>query len=248
MENADHTPLFSIVTVCYNSEKTIERTINSVLNQTCKDFEYIIIDGESTDSTLSIVRKYGDSIRHLVSERDEGIYDAMNKGIGLVRGKLVGIINSDDWYEPNALELVAEAYNQSDKRTIFHGLCKYFFGNQEGLIHAYHHSVLPSMNIAHPTTFVPKVLYSDLGAFNTNFKVAADYELLLRYYLAGTNFFRIERVLANFQHGGYSEANSSAMDVLQIHKLHKKIGRKKYYSTLTKLFVQDFVKKLKRKN
>lgn len=234
LDKSSRSPLFSIVTVCFNSEKTVGRTIQSVCNQTFKDFEYIIIDGLSTDGTTSIVEKYSDCVSKIVSEKDSGIYDAMNKGVRMASGKIVGIINSDDWYEPNTLELVAKAYDESDKRTIFHGLCKYHFPDSEGDIHAYHHSVLPSMNIAHPTVFVPTILYQEFGAFDDRFKIAADYELLLRMYRRGISYKRIERILANFQHGGYSAKNSSAFEVLQIHRMHQSIGRKKYYTGLLK--------------
>lgn len=120
-----HNPVFTIITVCYNSAATIEKTIKSVLGQSFTDFEYIIIDGASTDGTLDIINKYRSGIATVVSEPDKGIYYAMNKGLSLARGRIVGIINSDDWYEPDALELVARAHEQSDGETIFHGLCKY---------------------------------------------------------------------------------------------------------------------------
>ena len=101
--------LFSIITVCYNSEKTIRRTIESVLNQTCQDYEYIIVDGKSTDKTLDIVKEYearfADKLKY-ISEPDTGIYNAMNKGIALSDGSIIGIVNSDDWLQPDALEIV----------------------------------------------------------------------------------------------------------------------------------------------
>ena len=99
-------PLISIITVCYNAEGTIEQTIRSVLNQTYKNIEYIIIDGFSTDNTLNIIERYKDSIAMVVSERDQGIYDAMNKGLSLAKGCFIGFLNADDWYDENALEIV----------------------------------------------------------------------------------------------------------------------------------------------
>ena len=105
--------LVSIITVCWNSEKYIRDTIESVLNQTYKNIQYIIIDGKSTDKTLSIIDEYkerfGDRLT-LVSEKDSGIYNAMNKGLALVKGELVGIINSDDYYELDAVEKMVEQY------------------------------------------------------------------------------------------------------------------------------------------
>lgn len=104
----------SIITACYNSEKTIERTLKSVLAQTYSNYEYIIIDGMSTDDTLKIIDAYrnafGSKLK-VVSERDSGIYNAMNKGIKMASGELVGIINSDDWYEPDALQTIVYSFN-----------------------------------------------------------------------------------------------------------------------------------------
>ena len=108
---------FTIITPCFNSEKTIEKTLQSVLNQTYQNFEYIIIDGGSTDDTLSIIESYKEKFAEkltVVSEKDNGIYDAMNKGIQLAKGELVGIVNSDDFYETDALENIVNEY-QNEK-------------------------------------------------------------------------------------------------------------------------------------
>ncbi len=109
----------SIITVAFNSEKTIARTIESVLNQTYTDLQYIVIDGKSTDHTVAIAHDYSDRFRKkgmeylVVSERDHGIYDAMNKGLALAVGELIGIINSDDWYETGAVECAVRNYKKS---------------------------------------------------------------------------------------------------------------------------------------
>ena len=103
--------LVTVITPCYNSEKTIRRTIESVLNQTYKDIEYLIIDGASTDKTVEIAKSYEAAFEgrmHIYSEKDEGIYYAMNKGIGLAKGEIIGIVNSDDYYEPEAVAKIAE--------------------------------------------------------------------------------------------------------------------------------------------
>ena len=96
----------SIITVCLNSKRTIEQTIQSVIGQAHDNCEYIVIDGGSTDGTLEILKKYDGSISTIISEPDEGIYDAMNKGIALATGDIIGILNSDDWYEPGIFKLV----------------------------------------------------------------------------------------------------------------------------------------------
>ena len=111
--------LTSIITVCYNSEKTIKRTMDSVLAQTVAPYEYIIIDGKSTDGTLNIIEEYRPLFSAkgiklvLTSEEDEGIYDAMNKGIDKAEGDIVGIINSDDYYEPEAVEVMEDTFKKT---------------------------------------------------------------------------------------------------------------------------------------
>ena len=127
-------PQFSIITICYNSGKTVERTLKSVLGQSFKNFEYIIVDGGSNDDTLDIVRKYEPLFQGRLkwkSEPDKGIYDAMNKGIVRVSGDIIGIVNSDDWLEPDALEKVHNAfiYNNCDTNTLYCGGINYVTTN-----------------------------------------------------------------------------------------------------------------------
>ena len=110
--NINSKPLFSIITVVYNNEKFLEETIQSVLNQKFQNFEYIIIDGGSSDKTLDIIKKYENEIDYWISEKDRGIYDAFNKGMSLAKGDFIGIINSDDTYMNNALEIIAKYVNK----------------------------------------------------------------------------------------------------------------------------------------
>lgn len=230
----DNKPLFSIITVCFNSEKTIEQTIQSVLKQTYKDYEYIIIDGGSKDSTLEIINKYRDHIKTVVSEKDDGIYDAMNKGIVLAEGSIIGLLNSDDWYEPETLQIVAEEYLQSDGETLFHGLCKLIENGKEGSIISYHHDVLPYYCICHTSCFLPKKLYVKYGLFDTSYKIAGDYELLLRLYVSGVRFKRLEKILVNFRSGGVSDSLKSTYEDIKIQYHHKLFGKNKYYMKLMK--------------
>lgn len=110
----EQNPLVSIITVVYNADNCLEETIKSVINQNYKNIEYIIIDGGSTDNTLSIIKKYEKQIKMWISEPDNGIYEAMNKGISLCQGEIVGIINAGDTYTSNAISIVVESYqNQS---------------------------------------------------------------------------------------------------------------------------------------
>ena len=215
---------FSIITVCYNSEKTIERTITSLRNQTYQNFEYIIIDGGSTDSTLEIIKKNLDVVSILVSEKDEGIYDAMNKGIDLASGEIIGIINSDDWYENDTLENIFKiSFGQTN--LVIHGLCRYFNDNEINQIIGYHHSNLPLYSISHPTCFVSKSLYVAKGKFDTEYKIAADYDLLLRFYLNKVTFIFVELVIANFQNGGASSSRFSKYEFLKVKFRNNQISK-----------------------
>jgi len=199
-------PLVSIITVCYNSANTLEHTINSVISQTHKNIEYIIIDGGSTDGTQEIIKKYERYINYWVSEKDEGIYDAINKGISVSTGELVGIINSDDWYNDNAVEIIVNEYMSQRENDILHGNSILHFKESQYL-------VLPLLDINrvryrmplnHPACFVTKRAYESYGCFDVKYKIAADYELMLRFYLKGAKFMHVNKVISHMRTGGIS--------------------------------------------
>ncbi len=196
----------SIITVCLNSEKTIEQTIRSVLGQKDEDFEYIIVDGCSSDNTLDIVGKYSKDITRIVSEQDGGIYDAMNKGIALATGEIIGIINSDDWYEEGALEAVRKCF-QAVNAEVVYGRMNVVNENEEvsTLIPTDIRKIRYEMEIPHPTVFIKREVYDKYGYFQLKYKIASDYELLLRFYSRGVKFFYLDKVLANFRLGGVSQ-------------------------------------------
>lgn len=184
-EKSDYT-LISIITVVYNGAKTLEQTILSVLNQTYPNIEYIIIDGGSTDTTLDIIEKYQDKIAFWVSEKDNGLYDAMNKGIGYAKGEIIGMINSDDWYEPNAVELIVEAYKTNPDKKIFHGDRFDVLEDGSRRIRRFHPSRIKflyyGMTFNHPSMFINRVIYKE-QLYNTELKVLSDFEFVLSIYL-----------------------------------------------------------------
>lgn len=214
-------PLISVITVCYNSKNTIERTFKSVLNQTYKNIEYIVVDGKSTDGTLEIIKKYEgifeqqNIIFKWISESDKGIYDAMNKGVNLATGELVGIINSDDHYEELALEVIESEYSKDDTYDVYHGLLKYYDSGELSMIKGGDSRVLSNNMIEHPTCFLKKKTYEEYGLFNCKYKYVADYELLCRIKKNGGKFKLIEKTIANFYDGGAGDCLESVIEALR---------------------------------
>jgi len=204
-------PLVSIITVCLNSEKYLEQTIQSVINQTYDNIEYIIIDGGSNDRTLDIIKKYENRIAYWVSEPDKGIYDAMNKGISFARGEWVGIINSDDWYAPDTVHCIVEAAAEKPETGVFFGNMIVYQPENNRV--AYHQAkkgqpedLSLEMNIPHPTCFVARRIYEQFQ-FNPAFRIAGDYDLLVRFYFNGIKFSHIDRTLVYYRPGGISTQN-----------------------------------------
>lgn len=197
----------SIITVCYNSVNTIERTIKSVLNQDYPDFEYIIVDGDSNDGTLDIIKKYQESII-LISEPDNGIYDAMNKGINIATGEIIATLNSDDCYHSsNVLSRIALKYKKLNQRAIIHGNLLYIDGNSEKVKKPdlRKDRLLRGPVYFQPTMFVPKVFYNESGLLDVRYKIAADYELMLRFYLERRPFVYIDEIITEMYSGGESD-------------------------------------------
>lgn len=210
----------SIITVCLNSERTIDQTIQSVIGQNFEDCEYIVIDGCSTDSTLKILDKYKKDISIIISEQDNGIYDAMNKGISLATGDIIGIINSDDWYEPGAFKIISKHFEESDAEVVY-GNVNVWKENGELEDYSIANSlerIRTEMSISHPSVFIKKDVYARYGAFHLEYTICADYELLLRFYSKGVKFICIDKILANFRRGGISgkQVKKSKKETLEI--------------------------------
>jgi glycosyltransferase involved in cell wall biosynthesis len=199
-----------------------------VLEQDSNSYEFIIIDGGSVDGSVDEIKKIDGSLKYWISEPDKGIYDAMNKGIDLASGEIVGIINSDDWYENDTLENILKI-SSGQSNLVIHGLCRYFNGNEINQIIGYHHSNLPLYSISHPTCFVSKSLYIAKGKFDTKYKIAADYDLLLRFYLDKVTFIFIEFIIANFQNGGASSSRFSKYEFLRVKFKNNQMSRFEFF-------------------
>ena len=178
----------SIITVCYNSEKTIEKTFQSVKSQTYKNVEYIVVDGKSKDSTLDIVNNYKTIVSKCISESDKGLYDAMNKGIKMATGDIVGILNSDDIFTDNhVLENVANFHLQNNVDASVGNIIQF---NEEGkTVRKYSaknwnpEKLKIGFMPAHPAIFFKRELFDSYGLYQLDFTIGADYELITRFFL-----------------------------------------------------------------
>lgn len=203
--------LVSIITVSRNSEETIRQTIESVYGQSWQQIEYIIIDGGSSDHTMDIVKEYsgkfvekGIAYRY-VSEPDTGMYDAMNKGIRMASGELIGIINSDDWYEPNAVECAAAHYNEQPY-DLFYADLRIIGAKDSFIKKAKDSRWITSRYWNHPTTFIPKRVYGQYEYKNET--IHDDWDLILRIRKDGCRVCVANTVLANFRRNGISHEKS----------------------------------------
>lgn len=242
--------LVSIITISRNSENTIKKTIESVLSQTYSNIEYIIIDGASSDSTLKNILTYKSKISYLISEPDNGISDAFNKGISVANGDIVGIINSDDWYQKHAVEKIANAYSEHGEKIFFGNLV--FHKNTPKITQLIKPNLLrlkTGMSLLHPSVFIPRRFYEWGGGYRTDLKVAMDYDLLLRFFKLGFEYFYLDEHLAEMSDGGVSEKNRKLglQEVEQIrraHGLNFSYSKMLYFYELTKSKTGSLIKKI----
>lgn len=191
-----------------NSAKTIEQTVQSVLYQSYSDIEYIIIDGKSTDGTLDLIKKYQDKIAFWISEPDSGIYNAMNKALQHATGEIIGILNSDDWYEPNTIEMVATAFG-NEKCGIVYGDVNVIdqTGDREVVCPKSIRCVHFGMPVCHNAMFVSKSVYEKIGLYNEKYRIAADYDFLLQCAMNGIQMKYINKTLTNYRNSGVSSTD-----------------------------------------
>jgi glycosyltransferase involved in cell wall biosynthesis len=204
----------SIITVCFNSAKTIEDTINSVLNQDYLDIEYIVIDGGSSDGTQDIIQKYHENIASWVSEPDLGMYDAMNKGIARATGEIIGILNSDDVYiSTQVVSQLINAMNDAKADIVFADLILVDPNNLNKVLRYYDSGRFKPSRFrwgwmpAHPTVFVKKKYYDKVGPFALDYEIAADYEMLIRILaIEKAPFAYLPKAVVRMRAGGASTA------------------------------------------
>lgn len=251
-------PFFSIITASYNSDKTIQKTIESVLIQDFTDFEYIIIDGNSNDETLNIIKSFEElfakkniSFKY-ISEKDKGIYDAWNKGLDVAEGKWISFLGSDDTYIPGALKLYDQEINKNaksinyisskielieEKGTVLQVIGKPFVWKK----------IVRNMDIAQVGSFHKRELFKSVGKFSTEYKIVGD----LDFYIRCRNHIQpayFNQVTAKMQNGGVSNhiytALKEALAVKQHHKqLPSYVNYYDFYLSLAKCYIKILIKK-----
>lgn len=226
----------SIITVVRNNAAIIKDSIDSVLGQTYKNIEYIVVDGASTDGTVEIVRSYGKKIAKLISEPDKGIYDAMNKGIRLATGDIVGFLNSDDLYaDQYVVENVVNCIIENNVDSCYGDLVYVDRNNINKIVRYWQAGDYNKENFKkgwmppHPTFFVKRKIYEKYGCFNLKFTLAADYELMLRLlfkYEISTCY--IPKILVKMRSGGKSKPGLSTITGIKETYIAWKINELKY--------------------
>jgi glycosyltransferase involved in cell wall biosynthesis len=212
----------SIITVVYNNSQTINYAIESILAQDCPNIEHIIIDGASTDGTVEIIKSYGDKIAKFISEPDQGIYDAMNKGLKLATGDIIGILNSDDFYASNTI--ISDIVREFETKTVDLVFGDLVFVKPEDLTKVVRTYATPNFNPdkfawgwmpPHPTCFLNRSVYERYGHFKTDYRIAADYEILIRFMAKyKITYSHIPKVLVKMRTGGLSTRNFNSNWIL----------------------------------
>jgi len=239
----------SIITVVYNGGKTIEDTILSVASQSYPFIEHIIIDGVSTDDTLSVVRKHKNKITRVISEPDKGLYDAMNKGIKCATGDIIGILNADDvYYDEDCISLVVKEFKEKGVGAVYGNLVYVSFDNLTKIIRYYNsnsftieqfaHGLMP----AHPTFFVYKKNYEKFGLYKTEYLIAGDFELLVRFlYTNKVSYSCLPKVLVKMRMGGVSTRNLKSNWILNMEVL-RACKENMIKTNLIKIWSKYFIK------
>lgn len=210
----------TIITVCYNSATTIEKTILSVANQTYPNIEYIIVDGKSKDNTKAIIEKYNDKISDWVSESDKGLYDAMNKGVAMATGDLIGILNSDDTFHSDTI--IADLVEFHSKNHIDASVGNILQHNENGKTVRVYSSknwspekLKIGFMAPHPSIFIKKDVFEKYGNYSLDFKIGADYEIITRFFLKNKIAWKYSGITTtDMLVGGLSSSGSASYKLI----------------------------------
>jgi glycosyltransferase involved in cell wall biosynthesis len=230
--------MLSIVTVVLNDVNLIERTILSVLTTKNSQVEYIVVDGGSTDGTMDIVNRYKDQIDIVISEPDNGLYDAMNKGIRRSSGLVVGLLNSGDYYEVGALTKLTKLMDKSGCNVIYYSdtFLAYSDLNTRRLMRANLARLNQYMSICHQAVFVPRLMYKKYGYYTLNYRFGSDFAFLLKLYLSNEAFQYCEMPLVTFSTGGLSDTKIFQSRIENIKILFQLNSPKRYVGSLRYCF------------
>ena len=238
-------PLISIITVVYNGADHLEETIQSVLGQSYPYVEYIVIDGGSTDGSVEIIQNYDAQISYWVSETDNGIYHAMNKGLTQASGDLVNFLNADDYLMPESLQHVSSAYGDEDADVYYGNQLFLWEINGERL----EKRCIPNlqlmekkMGLFHQACFVRRNVFEELGKFDESFSIAGDYEFMLRVFLSQCRFTHVNAYISAFRLGGASASYKRYLEGYRIQKrYHLPYGRL-VLSSMVKMSVKKYIR------
>jgi len=197
----------SIITPVFNAVETIEKTILSVVTQEMdSELEYIIVDGGSQDGSVEVIKKYLNQVDIFISEKDQGVYDAMNKGINRATGDIIGIINADDWYNEGAFKIVEKAFKENEETSLVYSpIENYLDGKYFNIfIPGDLENLLFKFTLNHPSCFLRKQVYELIGLFDLSYDIAADYDFILRAYTSGVKFHYVETPLVSYSLNGMS--------------------------------------------
>ncbi len=208
-------PLVSVITVVFNGERYIEETIKSVLEQNYNNIEYIIIDGASTDETVDIIKKYEDRIDYWISEEDSGVYDAMNKGLRLVTGDYIGLLNADDYYKEDAVELSIHRILDTNSDYSFANV-EYEKSKIRAINPLEKSRIYQEMPYPHVSTFIASRVYKEVGLFDISLRIAGDHDMAVRIHLEGFKYCYVDRVVARLEEGGISSGLDSNKESLHV--------------------------------
>ena len=230
--------LLTIVTIVRNDFSGLERTLRSVIAQKSSEVEHVVVDGASTDGTLDVLR---DHIYHLdawVSEKDCGIYDAMNKGLALAKGAWICMLNAGDVFEPNVLPRVIEEMGSSDSLAILYGDAYYHYPDlgRRRLVPGRSDQLFEAMSICHQAVFIPATLYARYGSYDISYRFAADFDYLLRLAVSGESFVRMPFAVATFWAGGSSDVRVFASRCESIHILWRLRSPRAFRGTLRYIY------------
>lgn len=241
----------SVITVSYNSEKTIEKTINSVLEQTHQDIEYLIVDGKSTDNTMKIVNSYADKISYFISERDDGIYSAINKGIKKASGDIISILHSNDiFYEKDTLEKVHKTFKDKKIDFLLSSVCfkKNFLKNKINRIYNSNYfkpwMLKFGFSPAHPGFFALKSNYTKLGLYDEKMKIASDFDFFVRLFSSNNisysyiNIITVIMSLGGLSTSGYKSYLLSTKEIYS--SLKKNNIKSNYFFICIRFFIKIF--------